>query len=743
MNETETLPITGAAELEAQAGGPAAGGLARYFFRFGVLLVLLACLATVWLAQRQPWLGVLPQAVPAAAADQPAQLRSAGDRLPAGSQLLSLQGRGGPELPLSAEDLIEEPDLFPTYAAWGAFYARQDQLAAALRSGEVRIGFSDGGVQRHEVLSVAPSRPLGSLPVVFWFQMLVGAVGALVGIWVLALRPADPAARCLALTGVALLAAACPAAVYGTRELALPASLFHALSTLNHAGTCAFGIGLVGIFLFHPQRLAGARVFAALAALWSLWGLADLAWWLPETDWAMRMIVLTELLAAIGLGVWQWRRAKGRPVERAALRWVLLSFLVGCGAFVVLIMGTTMLGWLPPLSQGYAFGFFLVMYVGLALGVRRYRLFDLDRWSLRVLMWVFGLLGIVLVDAALVLMHVNGTLSLAASILLCAAVYFPVRQWLWGRLSARSEPDVDEFAGRVVALALAPPGQRGALWQGFLGGLYAPLRIEAVASGESVRAALLDQGMGLQLPAGHGVPALRLWQRDQGRRLFSPRDARMAVRLLRLMGLVVETREAQDRGAQQERQRIAGDLHDDLGGKLLSIARSGEAPRLAGLAREALEEMRLAVQGLMATPAPAEDMLADWRRETVERATAAGLEVDWQVAPMPPGLMVGPRLRMQSTRMLREAVTNVVKHAQARHLKVDLAADADTLRIEVVDDGRGLGHAAGPGGGQGLPSLRRRAQALGGTCDIASTQPRGTRVTIRLPMAPMPDNPAA
>jgi signal transduction histidine kinase len=733
VNETPASDLSAGAAASAGRGG-------GFIFRAGVVFVLLACLATVWLAHRQPWMGVAPEAV-AAEPGQPAGLRAMG-LLPAGSELLGLQGRSGPVLPLAGDDLMEEPDLHPTYEAWGAFYARQDALAAALAGGEVTLTFQAGGAQERRVVPVAPARPLSSLPVVFWFQLLVGVFGALIGLWAWGLRPDDPAARCLALTGVALLLAAGPAAVYGTRELALPADLFRALSTLNHLGTVTFGIGLVGIFLFHPQRLAGARVFWALAILWGLWGFADFAWWLPGPDWAMRLIVVTELLAAIGLGVWQWRRARGRPLERAALRWVLLSFLVGCGAFVVLMMGTTLLGWLPPLSQGYAFGFFLVMYVGLALGVRRYRLFDLDRWSLRVLMWVFGLLGIVLVDAALVMAHVNGTLSLAASILLCAAVYFPLRQWLWGRLSARTEPDFDEFAGRIVALALAPPAQRAALWQGFLGGLYAPLRIEPVAQGEvSGDAVLLEQGMGLQLPAAPGVPALRLWQRDQGRRLFSPRDGRMAERLLRLVGLVVQTREAQDRGAREERQRIAGDLHDDLGGKLLSIARSEESPRLAGLAREALEEMRLAVQGLMAAPAPAEEMLADWRRETVERATAAGLQVEWQCVPVAVGLMVGPRLRMQSTRMLREAVTNVIKHAGATRLRVDLGFADGALALAVADDGRGLAPAAPGAGGQGLASLQRRAQAVGGTCHIGAGPAGGTRVAIRLPLAPMPDNP--
>jgi len=733
-----TIPSTWAA--------PAGWLTPRRLFSLAALLVLACCGAALWLALQQPWLGLAPQALQPGAEGTQA-LRSGTGLLPPHQRLLSLAGRDGAALSLSSDDLIEEPDMHPGYAEWGAFYARQDALAAALRSGPVTLSFEGAdGAARQQLLTPAPGRPLASLPAVFWFQLMVGAVGALVGAWVLGLRPADWAARCLALTGLGLLAAACPAAVYGTRELALPADLFRLLSTINHLGTISFGIGLVGIFLFHPQRLASTRLFAGLAAVFLAWAVADVAWWLPSPDLAMRLVVVLQMLAAMALGAWQWRRARGQPLERAALRWVLLSFLVGCGAFVVLIICTAMLGWLPPLSQGYAFGFFLLMYLGLALGVRRYRLFDLDRWSLRVLMWVFGLTGIVLVDALLVVAHVNASLSLAASILLCAAVYFPLRQWLWARLSPQAEPDIDALAGRIAALSLAPAVHRPGAWQDLLGGLFAPLRVETpVSAPEGGQAVLLQQGLGLQVPGGHGLPALQFWQRDQGRRLFSPRDARLAERLLRLAGMVVQAREAHEHGARQERQRIAADLHDDLGGKLLSIAQAGDLPRAAGLAREALDDMRLAVQGLMAGPAAAADVWADWRRETVERAGLAGLRTDWQAQEPTPAVALAPRLRMQATRMLREAATNAIRHGQAQRLRVALAVQDGWLAIEVSDDGTGLAapvdEAAAATGGQGLAGLQRRARALGGHCEIGPAAPRGTRVAIRLPLQAVADNP--
>ena len=68
---------------------------------------------------------------------------------------------------------------------------------------------------------------------------------------------------------------------------------------------------------------------------------------------------------------------------------------------------------------------------------------------------------------------------------------------------------------------------------------------------------------------------------------------------------------------ERERKRIAADLHDDLGAKLLTIVHTSESERISTLAREALEEMRLSVRGLTGKPVKLIDALGDWRAEVV------------------------------------------------------------------------------------------------------------------------------
>lgn len=171
---------------------------------------------------------------------------------------------------------------------------------------------------------------------------------------------------------------------------------------------------------------------------------------------------------------------------------------------------------------------------------------------------------------------------------------------------------------------------------------------------------------------------------------------------------------------QEERRRIASDLHDDLGARLLHIAhestRRGDRDDLAGMARQALDEMRLSVRGMVSEPSSASDVLADWRAETVQRLAAAGLRAEWVAPDPPPGVQVPARAQVQLTRVLREAVSNTIRHSGGHCCRVSVQVTADVLSLSVEDDGVGLSDdaLAEQGRGHGLGGIQRRVRILGG-----------------------------
>ncbi|MFE0472791.1 sensor histidine kinase [Streptomyces sp. NPDC058947] len=208
-----------------------------------------------------------------------------------------------------------------------------------------------------------------------------------------------------------------------------------------------------------------------------------------------------------------------------------------------------------------------------------------------------------------------------------------------------------------------------------------------------------------------------------------------------------ERAEAARRRADEERLRIARELHDVLAHSIsvinvqagVGLALLDSDPEQARSAlttikaksKEALGEVRQVLDTLRApgaaprTPAPGLDRLP----ELVEQAASAGLTVT--VEGRPPDLAPGTDLA--AFRILQEALTNVVRHSGSRHARVHLAHDADVLRLRVDDDGPATGAEAG-GSGNGLAGMRERAAALGGTIAAGPRPDGGFRVLAVLPL---------
>jgi signal transduction histidine kinase len=663
-----------------------------------------------------------------------------------GDSLIAIGTPGGAPFPVEPRDLLEEPDFLDTWAQETAFYARQTAVTAILHAPSVTLTLRDKTNTVRRVTVTPRERPFGSLPLVFWLQLLFGAAGMIIGTWVWALRPSDPGPRAYAVTGACFLIFAHAAAIYSARELALPGTLFRTLSGINHFGAIHFGAALCALFLVYPLRLTSGRVTVAIGALAFMWWLACVTRVAPDQDWGSRFPVMLEMVGAIVISVVQWRRTKGDPASRAVLRWFAVSVLTGCGAFIGLTALVSAIGGLPPIPQGYAFGFFVLMYAGLAVGLRQYRVFDLDQWAYRILFWGLLVAAFVGLDLALL-----GTASSSAARTLVIATFLalgtlPVRRWVWSRLFDRDTLPPEQLFERALHVTYAvSDAERDARWRALLLELFDPLhaaddgtRDGGVADDVELKA----QGQELAIPAVASSPALRLTYASGGKRLFTPSDAQLVRTLVSLMHSANESRKAYDVGVSRERTRIARDLHDTVSSPLLA----GLAPPGDGAAdgeqlkavqneiRRAVRGMRSVVSGESVTAAPLADCVADARYAAVERLTAAGLTVRWPIGDVGT-VMLGPTERHAFMAFVQESITNVIRHAEATQVDVALQARDDELHCRIADDGRGFAPDR-TRTGDGLPNLVARAAALGGTATIGprADGARGTEVVLHAPL---------
>lgn len=187
---------------------------------------------------------------------------------------------------------------------------------------------------------------------------------------------------------------------------------------------------------------------------------------------------------------------------------------------------------------------------------------------------------------------------------------------------------------------------------------------------------------------------------------------------------------------EKERKRIAADLHDDLGAKLLTIVHTSESERISTLAREALEEMRLSVRGLTGKPVQLADALADWRAEVVSRLGQASIEADWRNPPDELLQKLSARVFVQTTRILREAVSNIIKHSGASRCTVQTSVESGHFGLLVQDNGKGIPMELDGklDRGHGMSSMKHRAKQLAGQCLVESGPGYGTVIRLTIPL---------
>jgi len=212
---------------------------------------------------------------------------------------------------------------------------------------------------------------------------------------------------------------------------------------------------------------------------------------------------------------------------------------------------------------------------------------------------------------------------------------------------------------------------------------------------------------------------------------------------------------------ENERARIARDIHDDLGTQLTRIT------MLSDSARDELADPRLVVEDLDQIYKTARDATSAmdeivWavnpKHDTVESLASylekfgfdfldsAGIRCRLNLAPDLPRVRLTTEVRHNLFLAYKEALHNIAKHSRASEVRIDFGVTGHELKLVVEDNGLGFGLGrvengvpCGPGRiatGNGLENISRRVVEIGGTCRIQSEPGRGTTVTIQLELPP-------
>lgn len=200
------------------------------------------------------------------------------------------------------------------------------------------------------------------------------------------------------------------------------------------------------------------------------------------------------------------------------------------------------------------------------------------------------------------------------------------------------------------------------------------------------------------------------------------------------------------RAVERERMRIAQDIHDDLGASLTRISllsesalgrMAGEAPAASDINRihETAHDLTRALDEIVWAVNPRHDTLnclVNYLTNYVEESLEpAGVRLCLEMAVCLPAWPLKVEVRHNLFLAAKEAMHNVIKHARATELRMSLHLAADAFTLELSDNGCGFAAAKG---GNGIWSMNKRMQDIGGACQIESTPAKGTRIRLTVPV---------
>jgi len=698
------------------------------------LAALLGCIVVFWLAH---WVATTPFVdarwiIGPAGAPVLASSPLPGWQVHRGRSLVAVAAPGGAPQPVDAALLHAAPRWQVGDADRARQVAQREGLANLLAAGATQWHFADG-----TVAGLAPTlRGWAGLGWLFWPLCALAWLLALTGVAVLTARPrlANLPYAVMALCQAGNLLTI---ALETTPGLGLPPGVAAHGTLVRMALDGATGAAAVSALALHPTRLPGARwIAAAVWAVLAAWlmlaragALTPLWWWAQGLCLALATAALLAAAASF--------RVEPHPQAMVLRRFagVTLASLMLVTAAVALAAGQP----LPPaVSIGAGAPIAWTLFIASLLLLAPLLTRSLQAPREFALLASVGTVATSLDLWFATAFALDAFASLALALAIALAAYGQARRWLLEHASGSSVPGTErsfELLYRAAREAQARPAHYPHLLKRLLRELFEPL---AIASAERVpaRTRVVGNGSALLVPVrggeADGMPnaALLLRYARQGQRLFTLDDARLVDRVIEQMRRAVAYDRAVEQGRHEERLRIAQDLHDDIGARLLTLMYQAPTPEMENYLRHTLQDLKTLTRGLAAAEHRLSHAAVEWRADLTHRLAAAQAELGWTFA-CDRDLRLTVMQWSALTRVLRELVSNALYHGHATRVDVQLGLEGSRLVLQVADDGCGR-EPQSWAHGLGLGGVRKRVKQLGGQVQWRENEPRGIVCDVRL-----------
>jgi signal transduction histidine kinase len=335
---------------------------------------------------------------------------------------------------------------------------------------------------------------------------------------------------------------------------------------------------------------------------------------------------------------------------------------------------------------------------------------------------------------------------LAAQTLACGVAFFVPLPWVWTAAIALLGAPIWIIFGMAIRVAWVERRREAiALCLASLIPIVAGVRdffaVRVSGDGSGTFSILPLASMLYVLFLGWLVIDRYIHRTQDYQNLITSLDEKVRAREVELASTYAKLRQEQTQQATlEERQRIMRDIHDGVGAHLVGLIgmiRKGTTSKeeLQEHANSALDELRMAVDAMQPVNGDLATVLATLRYRLQPRLSAAGIDMDWHIDELPARDDLTPKVVLEIQRIMLEAFTNVLRHAQATRIRVSVrfvSQPFSTLVVELIDNGIGFTPTDELAGGQGLRSMKARALAIGAEMQIVGHEAGGTRVALSL-----------
>lgn len=649
-----------------------------------------------------------------------------------GRELVGIETAPGSTLAFDALALTHSARWMVNDAQRERLIATRLTVARAVEAGHLVMVFNDG----HKVDVMPHARGYVALGAMFWllsaFAMVLFLVGWIVPLVQPQLRNLLYALMALSQAGQLLLAA-----IGSVPGLTLPSALVlqeHALLTVLDLVTGAAVLHATAVHPY-PSRWRSLPVLASWAFTLGFAAVA-VAGRQPYPWWGAQSVLIADGLLCIGFLAFP-TGPQPHPFALVMRRFAIVTV----GALVLLTLAVALVPHMPPDVQPLAAVGPVIWNVFFASVILMVPFISRSQNVMREFAMLAGVSTVATsVDLLFVaVFSFSQFASLTLSLFLALGAYAAVRQWVVNQMMGARTLTTErmfEHLYRIAREVEAKPERAADRMADLLRHVFEPLETSRT-SGRAKQSRVVANGSVLLVPVPNltqgpmldGQIALRFAER--GKRLFTPEDARLADRIVEQLMRALAHDRAVERGRSEERQRIAQDLHDDIGARLLTLMYKAPSKEMEDYVRHTLQDLKTLTRGLAAATHSLALAAAEWKTDITQRLEAARCDLEW-TASFDEDLTLTMVQWSSLTRIVRELVSNAIAHSKASKITIELRLHQGLFTITMSDDGVGRDPAKWSHG-LGLGGIRKRVKLMGGSVSWREREPQGIVCLVSVP----------